>query len=180
MNKINRSTGNILTCIFEILVGILLLINPVGFTSGIIIIFGLVLAVIGAASLFKYFRADAETAAQENGLAKGLIFAIFGLFCTFKSEWFIITFPLLTVLYGILTLIIGVSKVQWAVDMLRARHKYWFVEVIGAVLTIVCAVLILSNPFTSTAFLWTFIGVTMIIEALVDVVAFVLDKKHSS
>lgn len=177
MSKINRSTGNLLTCIFEILVGTLLLIDPVGFTSGIIIVFGIVLAVIGVISLFKYFRMDAETAAQENRLVKGLIFAIFGLFCTLKSEWFIITFPLLTVLYGILTLLSGVSKVQWAIDMLRAKQKYWFVEVIGAILTIVCAVLILSNPFTSTAFLWTFIGVTMIVEAVVDVFAFVLGRK---
>ena len=124
--KINRSTGNLLTCFFEILVGVLLLIDPVGFTSGIIVIFGIVLAVIGAVSLFRYFRNDAETAAQESGLAKGLVFAIFGLFCAFKSEWFIITFPLLTVLYGILTLLSGVSKVQWAVDMLRVKQKYWF------------------------------------------------------
>lgn len=62
-------------------------------------------------------------------------------------------------------------------DMLRAKQKYWFVEVIGAILTIVCAVLILANPFTSAAFLWTFIGVTMIVEAVVDVVAFILGRK---
>jgi len=177
MSKINRNTGNLLTCIFEILVGILLLIDPVGFTSGIIVAFGIVLAVIGAISLFRYFREDAETASQESGLAKGIIFVIFGLFCAFKSEWFIVTFPLLTVLYGILTLVSGVSKVQWAVDMLRAKQKYWFVEVIGAVLTIICAILILTNPFTSTVFLWTFIGVSMIVEAVVDVIAFILGRK---
>ena len=177
MSKINRSTGNLLTCIFEILVGILLLIDPVGFTSGIIVAFGIVLAVIGAISLFRYFREDAETASQESGLAKGIIFVIFGLFCAFKSEWFIVTFPLLTVLYGILTLVSGVSKAQWAVDMLRAKQKYWFVEVISAVLTIICAILILTNPFTSTAFLWTFIGVSMIVEAVVDVIAFFLGRK---
>ena len=177
MRKINRSTGNLLTCIFEIMVGILLLIDPVGFTSGIIVVFGIVLAVIGAISLFRYFREDAETASQESGLAKGIIFAIFGLFCAFKSEWFMVTFRLLTVLYGILTLVSGVSKVQWAVDMLRAKQKYWFVEVISAVLTIICAILILTNPFTSTAFLWTFIGVSMIVEAVVDVIAFFLGRK---
>ena len=64
--KINRNTGNLLTCIFEILVGILLLIDPVGFTSGIIVVFGVVLAVIGVASLFRYFRNDAETAARHQ------------------------------------------------------------------------------------------------------------------
>lgn len=177
MTKINRSTGNLLTCIFELLVGILLLINPVGFTSGIIIVFGIVLAVVGAVSLFRYFREDAETAAEEQGLTKGLIFVLLGLFCAFKSEWFIITFPLLTVLYGILALISGVSKVQWAVDMFRTKQKYWFVEAIGAALSILHAVLILAYPFASTAILWTFIGVAMIVEAVVDAVAFVLGRK---
>ncbi|EET60808.1 hypothetical protein BRYFOR_07271 [Marvinbryantia formatexigens DSM 14469] len=177
MSKINRNTGNLLTCILEILIGILLLVDPVGFTSGIIIIFGIVLVVGGIISTFGYFRADAETASQGNGLVKGILFVMLGLFCITKSEWFLVTFPVLTVFYGILTLVSGVSKVQWAVDMLRTRQKYWFVEVIGAVLTIVCAVLILTNPFASTDVLWTFIGITMIAEAVVDVAAFVLGRK---
>lgn len=80
MSKINCNTGNLLTCIFEVLVGILLLINPVGFTSGIIIVFGIILTVTGVVSLFRYFRENPETAAQERGLAKGLIFIVFGLF----------------------------------------------------------------------------------------------------
>lgn len=177
MSKINRNTGNLLTCIFEVLVGILLLINPIGFTSGIITVSGIILAVTGVVSLFSYFRENPETAAQESGLAKGLIFIGFGLFCAFKSEWFIITFPLLTVLYGILALVSGVSKVQWAVDMLRLKQKYWFIEIISAALTIICAILILLNPFTSTAFLWTFIGVTMIAEAVVDALAYILGRR---
>lgn len=177
MGKISRNTGNLLTCIFEVLTGILLLINPVGFTSAIIVIFGIVIAIIGSRSLFRYFHTDPEMAAQESGLAKGLICVIFGLFCIFKSEWFIITFPLLTVLYGILALISGVSKVQWAVDMLRTKQKYWYIEVIGAALTLIFAVLILANPFATTAVLWTFIGITMIVEAVVDVLAFALGRK---
>lgn len=89
----------------------------------------------------------------------------------------IIVLELLTVLYGIVTLIGGINKIQWAVDMFRTSKKYWFIEVTGAVLTIICAVLILSNPFTSTAVLWIFIGVTMIIEAVVDVFAFIFGRK---
>ncbi len=177
MSKINRNTGNLLTCIFELLLGILLLIDPLGFTNGIIVIFGIVLVVIGAVNLFKYFRSSAEKASQEGSLAKGIIFVLFGLFCAFKSEWFIVTFPLLTVLYGILTLVGGVSKIQWAIDMLRAKRKYWFVEIISAILTIVFATLILTNPFASTTILWTFTGVTLIIEAIADIVAFVLGRK---
>lgn len=177
MQKINHRAGNLVSCMFEGLVGILLLINPVGFTSGIIIVLGIVFAVTGVRHLIRYFRADAETAAEEGGLAKGLLLALFGLFCIFKTEWFIVTFPLLTVLYGILSLVGGANKVQWAVDMYRSGQKYWFVEAIGAALSLLHAVLIFTYPFASTAILWTFIGIAMIMDAVVDVVAFILGRK---
>lgn len=95
----------------------------------------------------------------------------------FRSNWFIVTFPLLTVIYGVLTLLGGINKVQWAIDMLRAKQKYWFVAIISAVLTLVFSALILANPFASTAVLWTFIAVTLIVEAVIDIVAFILGRK---
>ena len=95
----------------------------------------------------------------------------------FRSNWFIVTFPLLTVIYGVLTLLGGINKVQWAIDMLRAKQKYWFVAIISAVLTLVFSALILANPFASTAVLWTFIAATLIVEAVIDIVAFILGRK---
>lgn len=179
-NRMNHNTGMLLTCLFEILMGILLLIDPIGFTSSIIIIFGIVLLIGGIVSVLKYFRKDSEKILQETGLAKGLLMAVSGVFCVLKSEWFIVTFPLLTVLYGVLALVSGICKVQWGVNMFRARKKYWFFEVIGAAITIICAILILMNPFASTAVLWTFIGLTMICEAVVDVVALILNHNQNA
>ena len=95
----------------------------------------------------------------------------------FRSDWFILTFPLLTVLYGVMALVCGICKVQWAADMLRSKQKYWYVGAIAAFLTIVFACLILANPFAATATLWTFVGVTMIVEAAADCAAFFLGRK---
>lgn len=177
MSKINRDVGNLLTCIAEILIGILLLIDPIGFTEGILVVLGAVLTILGIASLVSYFRADPVEGAQKNGLARGLLLVLLGLFCVFRFQLLIAAFPLLTSLYGILTLMLGVSKVQWAVDMLRLKQKYWFIAVIGAILTLLFAVLILANPFASTAALWTFIAVTLIIEAVIDILAFIFGKR---
>lgn len=177
MKKMSRSTGNLLMCIMEVILGILLLIDPIGFTSGIIVVLGVLLTLLGIKSLVSYFRQDAEEASENSGLAKGLLFVLLGLFCMFKSEWFIVTFPILTVLYGVLTLMTGISKVQWAIDMLRQKQQYWFIAIIGAVLTLVFAVLILCNPFSSTAILWTFIAVSLIVEAVVDILAFIFGRK---
>jgi len=48
---------------------------------------------------------------------------------------------------------------------------------IGAVLTLGFAVLILLNPFATTAILWTFIAVSLIVEAAVDILTYIFDKK---
>lgn len=138
---------------------------------------GVVLSVQGIVNLLTYFRQSPDAAAKSNGLATGLLFTILGIFCMFRSEWFIITFPILTVFYGILTLVNGINKVQWAVDMFRQKQKFWYIAVISTSLTLLFALLILANPFTSTAILWTFIGVTLIVEAIVDILTLILGKK---
>ena len=179
MNKFSRNSGSLLMCVVEIIIGVLLLINPIGFTTGIIMVFGAILSIWGIASLIAYFKDAPDFATRGNQLSKGLLLICFGLFCLLKSEWFIVTFPLLTVIYGIFSLVTGVSKIQWAVDMLRLKQKFWFVTLCSAVLTLIFSFLILANPFASTAVLWTFIAVTLIVEAVVDLVAFILGK-HSN
>lgn len=177
MRNASLERSSILMSIVEILIGILLLINPVGFTSGIIIAFGLVLAIVGIRQIVGYFRADAEEAAAGGKLTKGILLTVLGAFCAFRFSWFIATFPVITVLYGVLILAAGVSKLQNAIDMVRVKQPYWFVALISAILTLFFALLILFDPFASTAILWVFIGVTLIIEAIMDILTFVFAKK---
>lgn len=164
-------------CIFEVVVGVLLLINPIGFTAAIIVGTGAVLVVLGIVDIVGYFRMNPDEAAKKNGLSKGLTFVIVGLFCMIKPKWFITTFPLFTVFYGVIILLSGIGKIQWSVDMLRKNQKYWYVAMIGAVLSLLFAILILTDPFASTAVLWTFIAISLIIAAVVDILAFIFGRK---
>lgn len=177
MNKLDRNMETLALCIFEAVVGVLLLINPIGFTSVVILGTGAVLTILGVISIVDYFRMNPDEAAKENGLAKGLTFAVSGLFCMINPKWFITTFPIFTVFYGVIILLSGISKVQWSVDMFRKKQKYWYVAMMGAVLSLLFAVLILTDPFTSTAVLWTFIAVSLIIEAVVDVLTFIFSRR---
>ena len=94
-----------------------------------------------------------------------------------KSQWFIVTFPLLTVLYGVLALINGVGKIQWAVDLLRKKSKKWFWAAISAAVMLICSLVILADPFRSAVVLWVFIGVTWIADAILDVIAMIFERK---
>lgn len=177
MEKTLKRNSNLVMCIAELVIGILLLINPVGFTRGIIIALGIPLALQGIGSIVSYFRQKPQAASEDNMLAKGLLMACCGLFCMFRSSWFIAAFPVLTMFYGVMTLVSAFGKLQWTADMLRLKQKYWFVALISAALSLVLATLIMTNPFSSTAALWIFIGVSMIVEAVVDVVTLFFERK---
>lgn len=172
--------SKIVLSLCELIVGILLLVNPVGFTKGIITTFGVLLLIAGIISIIKYFREDPREAAIERKMAYGLLEIFGGLFCVLKSGWFITAFPILTVLYGVITLVTGITKVQWTVDMLRMKLKKWPIAAISAVVTLICAAVILGNPFSSTVVLWTFIGVTLMLEAVIDVVALIFSIKNET
>ncbi len=172
-----NTLNGIVLCLFEIVVGILLLINPISFTTGIITVAGVVLIILGVISIIKYFKTEAKQAAVGQYLMKGLVSLLAGTFCTFNSHWFIATFPVLTILYGVVVLVTGLGKIQLTVDMIRMKSKKIFLAIISAVISIACGVVILNNPFTSTAVLWMFTGITLLVEAVIDFITLIVSGK---
>ena len=47
-------------------------------------------------------------------------------------------------------------------------------------MTVVCAVVVLRHPFAATATLWMFIGITMIVEAVIDIIAIIFIQKNKT
>ena len=94
------------------------------------------------------------------------------------TEKFIVTFPALTIIYGVVVFLTGLGKVQLTADMLRRKSKKWFLAIISAVISIACAAVILNNPFTSTAVLWMFTGITLIVESVIDLVTLIISGKE--
>ena len=169
----------IVTAVVELIVGILLLVNPVGFTTGIIFVLGLVLVVYGIYKILQYFRATPQEAALEKALTVGILAVLIGLWCVLRTDWFIELFPVLTSLYGVILLISGVVKIQWTTDKIRMGTGRWGVTALSAIFTLICAILILANPFASTNALWMFIGITLIVEAVIDIISAFMKRPGS-
>lgn len=126
METFRENLNSIIVCVFELIIGILLLIEPVRFTSGIIIAAGIILIVIAILYFVRYFRMDARKAAVGQFFAKGLMALLTGSFLVFHSEWFIATFPVLTMLYGVVILLSALEKIQLCIDMFRLKKAKWY------------------------------------------------------
>lgn len=179
MKQIKEKLSMAAVCALEIIVGVLLLIEPVGFTSTIFVVCGFILVALGALEIGKYFHMAPEAAAQSQLLTKGLVMLLCGGFCVLNYEWFIVTFPLLTMVYGVVVLVTGLGKIEWTVDLIRMKRGKWQFSALSAALSILCAVIIIRNPFTSTAALWIFTGSIMIVESIMDIISLILSGKKA-
>lgn len=177
MRKLKEYMEGSIFCLFELIAGVMLLIDPIGLTSWIIIIAGGAMMLMGVLKIVKYFRTSAREAAQGQTLVRGLLLMLGGGFCVFRTEWFLVTFPVLTIIYGVAILMTGIAKIQLTVDMLRQKNKKWFLAAINAIVSIICAVVILRSPFSSTVMLWVFTGVALIVEGIFDVITMIMGKR---
>ncbi len=170
MNTIKENLGNLILGLCELIVGILLLVEPIQYTSGIIIVAGIVLIILGVISAISHFRIPPQDAIHDREFSIGLIEIAVGLFCAFQSNWFIDTFPVLTLIYSIPLLVIGFVKVQWAIDLLRLKKNHWFLALINAALCFLAVILIMMNPLASTMFLWVYTAITLIAASVLDII----------
>ncbi len=181
MKKIVDKFGGILTVIGEFGVGVALFIKPDGFTEMIITVMGVLLAAMGIIQIIGYFRMEPEIGAESMTLTVGMLAIICGFFCVFQARWFIITFPLLTVIYGVIMLALGVRKLASTVDLLRLHNKKWQWKCLSGVITTLGAVIILCNPFNATKTLWVFVASALVVEGFMDTIALVSGAtRHSS
>lgn len=166
--------NGILLTLGELLVGILLLIKPVGFSTGILIAVGIAMAVMGVTRIKRYLSLKTEDAVHSHDLSAGLLLLLLGFFTIVKTEWIVNMFPALTSLYGILMLASGLFKVEMTVNMLRLKRGNVLWMGISTAVTLIVAVVILMNPFTAVSTLWIFIGAALLVEAVLDVLTMVL------
>ena len=178
MGFMKQNGSAIVAGLVELLIGILLFVDPTGFTSGILMVVGGILIICGAVCLIRYFNTDPVQAALEQNFSKGLIMILLGGILALRTEQVMDLFPLLTQLYGIAILMIGVVKLQQGVDLLRLKARFWFLAGVNALLAILFAAVILSNPFASTIVLWRVAAISLIVEAVLDVVVLIMTRNE--
>lgn len=176
MKFLKENSVNLLISLGELILGILLLVGPESFAVGITIAFGAVCLICGIVQIIFYWIKPLDQAISQLYLMKGLISVSTGLFCIIFSDWFGHSFKILLLIYGVILLICGFYKVQWCFDLLRQKQTRWFLGAIIAATTILFALLIIANRFSSMKSSWTFSGIFLIIQAVMDLVALLLAR----
>ena len=170
--------ARILLCVLELIVGILLWIDPAGFATGIFVVGGVLLMLLGVVQIVQYFRLSPEEAFFRQPLVKGLLLIAAAGFFLWGQDGFLATFPVFTVLCGFAFGFSGLVKIQLAADLFRRKIKKWVWPALSALLSIVCGALMLWNPFASTTVLWSLAGALLVAAAVTDAVTLLLNQRE--
>ncbi|MCM1368153.1 MAG: DUF308 domain-containing protein [Roseburia sp.] len=165
-----NNLGIMVISLCQLVIGILLFVDYIGFTNGIIITCGAIMLILGVIQVLKYFTSKIEVAKTERALFNGLLLLIIGAFCAFNSKWFIEIISVISILYGVVLVLLSLNSIQAMTTLLRLKNKKWFLELINAVVLITFAVIIFANPFGAGKGIWIFTGIVLMVSAIYNIV----------
>ncbi len=154
--------------------GLLLIVFPQTSVNIICYIVGIALCLLGVMSIVGYFRETADIFGS-LGLAQGIALFAAGLIVVIKPS---VLSGMITLVFGILIVLDGILKLQYAFDLFRIRAQLWWGVLAASAVMIIVGVIVVLNPFATASVLVVFTGVFLILDSLSDV-ATVLYISHA-
>lgn len=164
---------SILMSILFGVIGVYLFMNPSFVIHFISIILGIFMVVAGVFSLVKYFSSK-EKDFYGADLLYGVISCLAGTLLIFNPTTVASILPLVL---GVWMVVNSVIKLQYAFSLKSLSDKPWAGAMIMALITLALGIVFVFNPFRGATFLMQFLGVSITVYAIIDLInAFSLKK----
>lgn len=160
---------------FYFICGLLLLLLPDLALSIANFALAAILCAIGVKCIVTYLRGSVLDAVLGIDLAMGLVLTCVGVILLFNP---LFLGSLLPFLWGLALLVGGFGKVQLSVDLKRIGTARWWLTLIGAAFSFVLGILAITQPAFIAAVFVQFVGVALIVEAVLDLAAYLTINKR--
>lgn len=151
-----------------IVLGLLTAIFPETSRSLIGYVVGAVLTALGIIRTIMYFTESKFQIVGSFALVQGTVLLVFGIYFLVKPE-FLAT--IMTAIFAVILIVGGVMKIQYAVDLLRFKFGYWWIELILAALMIVLGIITFANPFEAEKALMIYVGISLMVNGILDIIS---------
>ena len=177
MELLKKNLPMIVLIALEIVVGVLLFINPELFTKALSIIVGVSLIALGVVFLVRIFTGREVGPMSWIAVVAGVVALVVGIFCTF---FFNRVIEAVGVLYGVMLIIAAAVKVKAYFDLSKAGFEPPMLRLVGAFVSLVIGILMIVIPFEMINAFGIFAGICLILQAAVDIVTLVLKINHDN
>ncbi len=173
MKKFFRSS--IITSIFLIVLGGLLLFKSEETIVTIAYIIGGALFALGVVALIRFIRYAKQEVNSELDIIYGVVTIILG--------YLIITNPktlasIIPIILGVCIVVSSATKLQYALELKRDKNQLWTMTLIVAIISAICGAALIINPFAGATMITQVVGGFIIAYALLDIISTLTIRKN--
>lgn len=171
MTKIYKSS--ILSSFILVILGLLLIFESEATIISISYIIGGVLIAIGSLALIKFFKSLKENVNSELDIIYGLVTIILGVIVIKNPQAIASIIPFVI---GFIIIINSATKLQYSFELKKNNNDLWRTTMIIALITTICGVALILNPFKGAEFITKIVGILILIYSVLDIVSTITIK----
>ena len=179
MKALKNSLRLILLFLFEIAVGVMLIVNPQRLTNIIIIVFGIVLMFNGIIGFFKFLADKKKKKTNVLAISTAVIYLALGAVLVFATGFVLSVLKAVAVIYGLILVLCGIFKAQCYFEASKDKAKLSIFVLLGALLTIAFGILVTLNPIAGLQ-IWTLTYIVLFAAATLDLIAMAFSSMKKS
>lgn len=158
----------ILAAIALVAVGVLFLLFPENSVKIICYAIGIIFIILGVIELALFFLGGLRT--TDNRLVIGAAFLCVGILCLVRRD---IVQETIALICGVILILDALFKLQQAIARLKRKMQSGIAYLIVSVVYFIHGIVILVSPFAGRS-LGIFIGISLVIEGVCDILLFAL------
>lgn len=166
MSKIFKSS--ILGALALVVLGILLIFESEATIVTISYVIGGILVAIGVLALLKFYKEVKENDDTGMDLVYGIISIILGIVVISNPKAVASIIP---IIMGLLIILNSGTKLQYSIELKKNNNNLWKSTMILSLISTLCGVLLIFNPFKGAAFLTRLIGFLILLYAILDIIS---------
>ena len=160
-----------------LVLGLLLFFKSSATLMGIsYVLVGIIIAIVVLA-IIKFISNDHSDVSNQLNIIYGIICIISGIFFIEKPE---IIGSIIPLVMGVGIIISSSLKIQQSFNFKNMNSSYFFWSFLTALLSLICGVTLLFNPFKGAVLITRIIGIFLVIYAALDICNAIIFQKGSS
>lgn len=177
MNKLLKRyfRSSLLTSIFLLVLGGLLIFESEATIITISYVIGGILIALGVIAIIRYIEASKTSDNSQLDIVYGIVTVILGILIISNPKALASIIPLVL---GVCIVINSASKLQYAFELKRANNEVWGMTMVVAIISTLCGVVLIFNPFRGATLITQVVGIFIIVYAILDLISTLTIKKN--
>lgn len=156
-----------------IILGILLIFRAALTIVSISYVIGGILIALGSATLLKFIKNTKNKNANQLDLIYGMVSIILGVVVISNPQAIASIIPFVL---GFIIIINSARKLQYSLELKQNKNELWKSTMIMAIVTTICGVVLVINPFKGVVFITKIVGFLILIYAVLDIISTIIIK----